>query len=97
MWVSTAIWLTMWALYLSIVNVGQTFYSFGWESMLLEAGFFAAFLGPAGVKPSLIPILILRWMLFRTELGAGLIKMRAGGCWHDLTCPRLHNHDVPSE
>ena len=38
-------------LYLSIVNVGQTFYAFGWESMLCEAGFFAAFLGPADVQP----------------------------------------------
>ncbi len=26
-------------LYLSFVNVGQTFYSFGWESLLLETGF----------------------------------------------------------
>ena len=30
---------------LSFVNVGQTFYGFGWESMLLEAGFYAIFLG----------------------------------------------------
>ena len=28
-------------LYLSFVNVGQTFYAFGWESLLLEVGFFA--------------------------------------------------------
>ena len=28
----------MWALYLSFVNVGQTFYAFGWESILLETG-----------------------------------------------------------
>ncbi|MFN7134497.1 MAG: lipase maturation factor family protein, partial [Myxococcales bacterium] len=40
-----AVWLAMWALYLSIVNVGQTFYAFGWESLLLEAGFLAAWLG----------------------------------------------------
>ena len=25
-------WIVVWALYLSIVNVGQTFYAFGWES-----------------------------------------------------------------
>jgi len=25
----------MWALYLSVVNVGQTFYAFGWETLLL--------------------------------------------------------------
>jgi hypothetical protein len=36
-WLSAARWLILWVLYLSIVNVGQTFYAFGWESMLLEA------------------------------------------------------------
>src|SRR6202011_657402 len=67
---SAGTWLVLWFLYLSFVNVGQTFYGFGWESMLVEAGFFAAFLGPSSSAPSFIPILILRWMLFRTELGA---------------------------
>src|SRR5207247_1207703 len=81
LWLSIAIWLLLWVLYLSIVNVGQTFYGFGWESMLLEAGFFAAFLGPIGLSPSLIPVLALRWMLFRVELGAGLIKLRHDPCW----------------
>jgi hypothetical protein len=42
----------------SIVNVGQTFYGFGWESMLVEAGFLAAFLGPRP-RPHL-PVLSLR-------------------------------------
>src|SRR5690349_9526636 len=36
-------WIVLWVLYLSIVNVGQTFYSFGWETLLLEAGFLAIF------------------------------------------------------
>lgn len=89
-WASAAVWLVLWALYLSIVNVGQTFYAFGWESMLVEAGFFAAFLGPARIQPSIIPILILRWMLFRTEFGAGLIKLRHDRCWRDLTCLFYH-------
>ena len=29
------IMLVLWLLYISIVNVGQTWYSFGWESQLL--------------------------------------------------------------
>jgi hypothetical protein len=95
MWLSMSVWLVLWALYLSIVNVGQSFYGFGWESMLLEAGFFAAFLGPAGVAPSPIPILILRWMLFRVELGAGLIKLRHDPCWRDLTCLYYHYETQP--
>ncbi|HWO43264.1 MAG TPA: lipase maturation factor family protein [Candidatus Eisenbacteria bacterium] len=95
LWLSIATWLTLWVLYLSIVNVGQTFYSFGWESMLLEAGFFAAFLGPRHLEPSPIPILILRWMLFRVELGAGLIKLRHDPCWRDLTCLFYHYETQP--
>jgi hypothetical protein len=94
-WLSFAVWFGLWVLYLSIVNVGQTFYGFGWESMLLEAGFFACFLGPTGSAPSPIPILALRWMLFRTELGAGLIKLRHDECWRKLTCLYYHYETQP--
>ncbi len=90
-----ASWLTLYVLYLSIVNVGQDFYGFGWETMLLEAGFFAAFMGPSWVTPSWLPILILRWMLFRTEMGAGLIKMRGDPCWRNLTCLYYHHETQP--
>src|ERR1700716_2768540 len=37
-------WAVLWVLYLSIVNVGQTFYSFGSETLLLAAGLLALFL-----------------------------------------------------
>jgi hypothetical protein len=94
-WLLTAAWLVLWFLYLSIVNVGQIFYAFGWESMLLEAGFFAAFLGPATQNPSLIPVLAVRWMLFRLILGAGLIKLRNDPCWRDLTCLFYHYETQP--
>jgi hypothetical protein len=95
LWVSIAAWLVLWAFYLSIVNVGQKFFAFGWESMLLEAGFFTAFLGPTRMEPSVLPILILRWMLFRTEMGAGLIKLRHDRCWRDLTCLFYHYETQP--
>jgi hypothetical protein len=88
-------WLLMYFIYLSIVNVGQEFYGFGWETMILEAGFFAAFMGPHWVTPSWIPILIMRWMLFRTEMGAGLIKLRGDACWRDLTCLYYHHETQP--
>jgi hypothetical protein len=90
-----ASWLCLYFLYLSIVNIGQDFYSFGWETMLLEAGFFAAFMGPETVVPSWIPIIILRWMLFRTEMGAGLIKLRGDTCWRDFTCLYYHHETQP--
>ena len=44
------VWLALWALYLSIVNVGQTFYSFGWESLLCEAGALAVLLGSSDTR-----------------------------------------------
>lgn len=94
-WVSIGAWLLLYVLYLSVVNVGQKFFGFGWESMLLEAGFFTAFLGPMRMQPDIIPIVILRWMLFRTEVGAGLIKLRHDPCWRDLTCLYYHYETQP--
>lgn len=94
-WISTTAWLLLWALYMSIVNVGQTFYGFGWESMLLEIGFFAAFLGPLHSTVPVLMIWIIRWMLFRVEFGAGLIKMRGDACWRKLTCLNYHHETQP--
>ncbi|WP_375772156.1 lipase maturation factor family protein [Archangium gephyra] len=89
------IWLVLWALYLSIVNVGQTFYAFGWETLLLEVGFLAAFLGPATSAVPAPLIWLFRWLLFRVEFGAGLIKMRGDPCWRDLTCLYYHHETQP--
>ncbi|MDQ0856231.1 hypothetical protein QFZ79_004342 [Arthrobacter sp. V4I6] len=36
-WVPLLAFLALWLLYMSVVNVGQTFYGFGWEMLLLEA------------------------------------------------------------
>jgi hypothetical protein len=88
-------WLACWVLYLSIVNVGQTFYAFGWESLLLEAGFLAIFLGNAETAPPLLVLLLFRWLAFRVEFGAGLIKMRGDPCWRDLTCMQYHHETQP--
>jgi len=93
--VSVGVWFLMWLIYLSFVNVGQTFYSFGWETMLLEAGFLAIFLGPRKVAPSVITIFFLRWMLFRVMFGAGLIKLRGDSCWKDYTCLTYHHETQP--
>jgi len=95
LWLSILVWFALWALYLSIVNVGQTFYGFGWESMLLEAGFLAIFLGPASVAAPVLMIFLIRWMLFRVEFGAGLIKIRGDPCWRDLTCLEYHHETQP--
>ncbi|CAM9913246.1 unnamed protein product [Pylaiella littoralis] len=94
----------LWALYHSLVNVGQTWYSFGWESQLLETGFLAMFLVPwlslarfpEGSPASLPCVWGNRWLLFRIMLGAGLIKMRGDACWRDLTCMDYHYQTQPN-
>ena len=94
-WVNAFVWLGVWVLYLSFVNVGQTFYGFGWEDILLEAGFFAMFLGGRSTRPPVVVIYLLRWLEFRIMFGAGLIKLRGDACWRDLTCLDYHYETQP--
>ena len=94
-WLPMVVWFVLWLLYLSIVNVGQTFYGFGWESLLLEAGFLAIFLGDARTAPPLLVLLAFRWLCFRDEFGAGLIKLRGDRCWRDFTCMDYHHETQP--
>ncbi|MET9460733.1 lipase maturation factor family protein [Streptomyces canus] len=95
LWGGMLLWLVPWLLYLSIVNVGQTWYGFGWESLLLEVGFLAVFLGNDEVAPPVLVLFLLRWILFRVEFGAGLIKMRGDACWRKLTCLDHHHETQP--
>jgi Lipase maturation factor len=94
-WLAMLAWFGLWALYLSIVNIGQIFYSFGWESLLLEAGFLAIFLGADSAAPPRPIIWLYRWLLFRVEFGAGLIKLRGDPCWRDFTCLYYHHETQP--
>lgn len=99
---SWIVMLALWVLYTSLANVGQTFWGFGWEIMLLEAGWMAAFLCPAwggprsGHAPPPAALMVLyRWMLFRVIFGAGLIKLRGDDCWRDFTCLAYHYETQP--
>jgi lipase maturation factor len=94
-WLSIAVWTLLYVLYLSIMNVGQVFYGFGWESMLLEAGFLSIFLGTNKLAVPVPLMFVLRWMLFRVEFGAGLIKLRGDSCWRNLTCLHYHHETQP--
>jgi len=94
-WAPMAAFLLLWGLYLSIVDVGQTFYGFGWESLLLEAGFLVAFLGSNTVTPPITVIVLARWLVFRLEFGAGMIKLRGDRSWRDLTAMYYHHETQP--
>jgi len=95
--------VTIWLLYLSIVNIGNTWYSFGWEFQLLETTFLSFLIVPffsITKFPSWLPtpwvsIWANRWLLFRIMLGAGLIKIRSDECWRNLTCLEYHYTTQP--
>ena len=95
--------LVLWILYMSIDHVGQRWYSFGWESQLLETGFLAAFLCPVtGWRPLSrkhppppVVVWLMRWLSFRIMIGAGLIKLRGDACWTELTCLDWHFETQP--
>jgi hypothetical protein len=93
--ITMLVWFALWLLYLSIVNVGQRWYSFGWESLLLEAGVLAIFLGDDRIAPPFLVLILFRWLAFRVEFGAGLIKLRGDQCWRDLTCMDYHHETQP--
>ena len=95
LWASMLLWAAPWALQLSLVNVGQTWYGFGWETLLAESGFLAIFMGNARTAPPVLLLWLVRWLIFRLEFGAGLIKMRGDRCWRDLTCLRYHHETQP--
>ena len=90
------------ALQISISNVGQTFYGFGWEIQLVETGFLCVFLCPlldgrpfGRRAPPVVAIWLLRWLAVRIMWGAGLIKLRGDPCWRNLTCLDFHFETQP--
>ncbi|HEV2047288.1 MAG TPA: lipase maturation factor family protein [Chthoniobacterales bacterium] len=92
----------LWGMYMSIVHIGQIWYSYGWEIQLLETGFLSIFLCPLfdgrpfpKCRPPLLVIWLFRWLGFRIMVGAGLIKLRGDPCWRDLTCLYYHYETQP--
>ena len=94
----------LWALYMSLSAVGQSWYSFGWENLLVETSFIAIFLCPLrpwdsaslAFAPPMVGIWACRWLLFRIMLGAGLIKLRSSDpCWKHLTAMDYHYETQP--
>src|SRR3546814_18547666 len=63
--------------------------------LLLEAGFLAAFLGSADQPPPTAVIVLIWWLVFRLEFGAGMIKIRGGREWRALTALTYHQETQP--
>ena len=80
--------------FLSFVAVSQDFGQYQSDGMLLEAGFLALFLAPAGFRPGLgrqsLPIraalYLLLWEWFRIYFESGVVKIQSGDpTWRNLT------------
>jgi hypothetical protein len=92
----------LWALYMSLLPIGQEWLSYGWDIQILETGFLAMMLCPLwdarpfpGRAPPVLIIWLYRWLIFRIMLGAGLIKWRGDSCWRELTALYYHYETQP--
>lgn len=89
----------LWALYLSLLPVGQIFLGYQWDALLLETGLLAIWFVPGGLHvplsrtpaPSIVPLSLLRWLVFRLFLLSGLVKLLSGDpSWPDLSAMTFH-------
>ncbi|MDJ0740522.1 MAG: lipase maturation factor family protein [Gammaproteobacteria bacterium] len=82
-WRPTLSLVVLFALYLSLFKVGQIFFNFQWEYLLLEAGFLAIFIGGG---PSRLLVFLFHWLLFRLRFLSGLAKLHSDDpSWAGLT------------
>ena len=63
--------IMLFILYLSVFHAGQTFMSFQWDHLLLEAGFLTIFLTRGNNR---FIIFLFHWLLFRLRFLSGLSK-----------------------
>jgi hypothetical protein len=95
----------MWLLYLSVCTVGQIFFGYQWDILLLETGFLAIFFAPWRLRPgpwfarepSRIVLFLYRWLLFRLMLGSGLVKIGSGDetWWPSMSAMSVHYETQP--
>lgn len=96
--------LSLWALYLSFTSVGQDFFSFQWDTLLLEAGLLAVFVAPWRIRswkgpehdPPPAFVWLLRFLLFKLMFLSGATKLSYGDpTWHNLTALTYHYETQP--
>ncbi len=92
----------LWALYLSLVAVGDVFLQYQWDSLLLETAFFSIFLASPRLWPnrpvrsSPLALWLLRWLLFRLMFLSGAVKLASGdAAWRNLSALRFHYWTQP--
>ncbi len=81
--------------YLSIVNAGQDFLQFGWESFLLEITFYTFWMSLTPV-PNFMIWICLNLLLFRFQFQAGAVKLQSHDyTWRHLTALSFHYQTQP--
>ena len=85
--------IALFVLYLSLVRVGQLFFNFQWDTLLLEAGFLSIFLT---VGPSRLLVFLFHWLLFRLRFLSGLSKILSEDpSWGNLTTLKYYFETQP--
>lgn len=91
----------LWAFYLSLFQVGQTFLYFEWDLLLLEAGFLAVIVAPLNLfglrdvtehrAHDRITMWLVKWLLFRLTFASGIVKLLSeSSTWWSLTALEHH-------
>src|SRR5438270_3947681 len=96
--------ILLFVFYLSLTIAGQTFLSFQWDILLLEAGFLAIFFAPcrwrmsaARAAPlSRAGFFLLKLLLFKLMLMSGVVKLTSGDdSWWNLIALDYHYWTQP--
>uniref|UniRef100_A0A8C2WKR6 Lipase maturation factor n=1 Tax=Cyclopterus lumpus TaxID=8103 RepID=A0A8C2WKR6_CYCLU len=95
----SVVFFCLWALYLSMCQVGQVFLYFQWDNLLLEVGFLCVLVAPLtlirgsrGVREhDRVTFWLLRWLLFRLMFASGVVKLTSRcPTWWGLTALTYH-------
>uniref|UniRef100_A0A3P9I5G7 Lipase maturation factor n=1 Tax=Oryzias latipes TaxID=8090 RepID=A0A3P9I5G7_ORYLA len=93
------VFFCLWALYLSLYQVGQVFLYFQWDNLLLETGFLCvlvapltSFSGPRVFREhDGVTFWLVRWLLFRLMFASGVVKLTSRcPTWWGLTALTYH-------
>ncbi|XP_070828232.1 lipase maturation factor 2a [Chaetodon trifascialis] len=95
----SVVFFCLWALYLSMYQVGQVFLYFQWDNLLLETGFLCILVAPLtlvrgsrGVREhDRMTFWLIRWLLFRLMFASGVVKLTSRcPTWWGLTALTYH-------
>ena len=96
--------IVLFVFYLSLTIAGQTFLSFQWDILLLEAGFLAIFFAPMTWRMtakreapfSRVGFFLLQLLLFKLMFMSGAVKLTSGDdSWWNLTALDYHYWTQP--